>query len=278
MSFPEAHELRTTLGKLYQKAKGPEQVRARQLFGTLDDAMRKALPDATARHEWKRLGQLYRGELARYRNGFVRKALDDSPTGAATADAYVTRALTGTWTPQKAVEIRALVKAAGPNSAAHEVLKDAVLRQALAKATRVGEGGTATVDWGLFARHLRNPDGLAPMFQTVLRSPLERRQLLSFADEAARAQAAARGVQGASVFDAFTMTEAAVAATTAVLGHPEGVLASVASHATRAAFRWLRTGENRAALRAAATTVADSTTGRRLLQGLAVAAAQDERR
>jgi len=188
----DADALRHELGQLFRKASGPTKERASRMFATFDQSVRSAVPP-NVQQELDGLRTVYKRELNLYRNRLVKRVLDDTEQGRESAVQYTTQLLTKAWSPATAAEVRQTLAAAGTNTTAHEVLKDAVLRQALKRATRSG-----SVDWALFGRWLRNPDGLAPMFTQIVRDPRERARILAVADDAAtaatRAQTAALAV------------------------------------------------------------------------------------
>lgn len=293
----DADALRSELGRLFRKATGPTKERAASMFKVFDQSVDAALPPKV-NEELQGLRQVYRSELRMYRNGLVRRILDDTEQGRAAAERYTTGLLTGSWSPAKAQQVKTLLESAGTNTTAHEVVKDAVLRQALQKATRVVDG-VERRDWGLFARTLRNPDGLNPAFRAVVRDPREQARVLQFADEADRAMqraseaaaaaktevAATKAAGRLSVQTARRAAREAAARAPAPLSVLDVVLAgegfqfgglkgAVAAPLVRHLFRWMRSGTNRAILREASRTAADSTTGQRLLESLTVIASR----
>ncbi len=177
-----AQTLRSELGAIFGKATGATESRAGRLYGTLNQAIERALPEE-AIPGWREVNRITRHEVNTYRNPFVRKALDNSEQGRATAEAYLENIVAGAWSRTKNVQVRRLVQAAGTNTTAHEVLKDALIRKIGEKITK---GGVVNYQHG--AAMLRNPEGYGPVFESVVRDPRERQALLGLWDQAALAR------------------------------------------------------------------------------------------
>lgn len=181
LTFREAQAVQSALGAYAFKAKNPV-VKARFLAmrDEADAALAKALPTKELKDEFRQLKAYRRAEGRLFQNKFVRRALADTDEGQAVATAYITDLLNGPWSSSKQIGLREIMVAA--DDGGRQVMKDALLRRAMAEAT------TKTgVDWGEFGTLLRDPNGLRPMTMELL-SAAEQRTLLELADSARKAK------------------------------------------------------------------------------------------
>lgn len=259
LPFAQAKELRSELGQITEKAsRGATRFRAGSLYGQLSKTMESVLPTDAARTEWSLVNQTTKQEVELLRNTFVKRAIDARPQGQATADKYMTGILEGGFTPARQVEVRALLKAGGDEL--KPVLGDALLRTTI-RNNVIGTGESARIDWKGVAMALRDPQQARDL-SVELFGAREQQTLIKLAETAGEADP--RSVLNLVGHVAMDLTGGAMVR--AATGRPGLGEAWVGYRALAA----LRDPANRALLKRASKTIADSVKGREILRALLV--------